>query len=195
MVPRASRASTPSLRKARSAPDENVSWEALQPRDRGQTTRRCSWPTTCSRCCGATAVAKEGAVTATVVGGGDEYKRVEDIAADRRVAHRAGQLSPEAPDVSDAATALEASTEELRYWHDAPANAAILAKRGVPFALTAQRPQAIRSSSAQAWPPRSSVGLKAADALAAVTTTPAKTARPLGPASAPSRPARSPTSP
>jgi imidazolonepropionase-like amidohydrolase len=152
-------------------PDENVSWEALQPLISGRQPALFV-ADDMLEVLRATAVAKEGAVTATVVGGGDEYKRVEDIAA-TGVSLIVPVNYPEAPDVSDAATALEASTEELRFWHDAPANAGILAKRGVPFALTAQGlkdPKQFRARVATAI----ERGLKPADALAAVTTTPAK---------------------
>jgi imidazolonepropionase-like amidohydrolase len=152
-------------------PDENVSWEALQPMISGRQPALFVADDMLEVLRAAT-VAKEGGVTAAVVGGGDEYKRVEDIAA-TGVSLIVPVNYPEAPDVSDAATAIEASTEELRFWHDAPGNAAVLAKRGVQFALTAEGlkdPKQFRARVATAI----ERGLKPADALAAVTTMPAK---------------------
>jgi imidazolonepropionase-like amidohydrolase len=152
-------------------PDENVSWDALQPLVSGKQPALFV-ADDMLEVLRATAVAREGGVSATVVGGGDEYKRVDDIAA-TGASLIVPVNYPEAPDVSDAATALEASTEELRFWHDAPGNAAILAKKGVPFAFTSQGlkdPKTFRARVATAI----ERGLKPADALAAVTTTPAR---------------------
>lgn len=120
----------------------------------------------------ASAIAREADVRAVIVGAGDEYKRVKDIAA-------AGQAVvlpvayPDAPDVSDEVDALEISTETLRHWDRAPSNASVLAKQGVTFAFTAnglKDAKLFRANVGRAI----ARGLPKDKALAAVTTEPAK---------------------
>jgi len=120
----------------------------------------------------AAAVAKEAGITPWVVGAGDEYKRAKEIAA-TGLPLVVPVNFPEAPDVSDSAAALEVSTEELRHWDQAPGNAAVLKRAGVSFALTAnglKEPKSFRANVAKAI----GRGLPADEALAAVTTVPAR---------------------
>ena len=120
----------------------------------------------------AAALAREAGVDAITVGGGDEYKRIREIAATK------GSLVipvnyPDAPDLSNADDVLEISTELLRAWDQAPSNAGIVARHGVTFALTAnglKDVKTFRANVARAI----ARGLKADDALAACTTTPAR---------------------
>ncbi len=118
------------------------------------------------------AVAKEAAVSAQVVGAGDEYKRIKEVAA-----LGLPLIVPvnflEAPDVSDPDAALEVGIEELRQFDQGPGNPAALGKAGVTFALTAsglKDPRGFRAQVARAI----ERGLEADRALAAVTTVPAR---------------------
>jgi imidazolonepropionase-like amidohydrolase len=118
------------------------------------------------------AIAKEAGITAQVVGSGDEYKRVREIAASG-LPMVVPVSFPEAPDLSDPDAAVDVSTEELRHWNQAPENPATLAKNGVTFALTANGLKDVKSF-------RGNVakaidrGLSRDQALAAVTTAPAQ---------------------
>jgi imidazolonepropionase-like amidohydrolase len=118
------------------------------------------------------AVAREAAVSAQVVGAGDEYKRVKEVAAlGLPVIVPVNFLG--APDVSDPDTALEGGIEELRHFDQGPGNAAALGKAGVTFALTASGLKDVRGFRAQVARAIER-GLEADRALAAVTTVPAR---------------------
>lgn len=105
------------------------------------------------------------------LGSGEEYKRLPEVKA------AGGKLVipvdfPEAPDVSTPAKAMGVSTETLRAWDEAPANAAKLHQAGVTFALTANGLKDVgsfRKDVAKAV----KAGLPEETALAAVTTVPA----------------------
>ncbi|HEY6867087.1 MAG TPA: amidohydrolase family protein, partial [Candidatus Eisenbacteria bacterium] len=118
------------------------------------------------------AIAREAGLRAAIVGGGDEYKRVKLIAA-------AGYPLivpvnfPEVPDVADADNALEVATEELRHWDQAPGNPAVLVKAGATFALTSNGLKDVKTFRANVAKAIGR-GLTPEQALAAVTTTPAK---------------------
>jgi len=152
-------------------PETNLSWEALQPVVAG-TQPTLFLADEMLEVLRSGAIAREAGVSGAIVTAGDEYKRVGDVA-------RAGMplivpvAFPDAPDVSDPDLALEVTTEELRAWNDAPHNAAILAKMGVTFALTAnglKDVKSFRGNVAKAI----ARGLGGDLALAAVTTVPAK---------------------
>jgi imidazolonepropionase-like amidohydrolase len=152
-------------------PETNVSLEALQAAIAGRQ------PVTfvadeMLEVLRAGALAREAGVSAHVVGAGDEYKRAAAIAASGLPLVVPVHF-PEAPKVDDEANALEVTTEELRHWQDAPGNAAALARAGVTFALTAnglKDAKSFRANVAKAI----ARGLTEAQALAAVTTTPAR---------------------
>ena len=120
----------------------------------------------------AAAIAREAGVTAQVVGGGDEYKRIGAIAA-LGLPMIVPVNFPDAPDVSDDEHAIEVSTEELRQWQDSPGNAGVLAKAGVTFALTSNGLKDTKSFGENVGKAIAR-GLDANAALAAVTTVPAK---------------------
>jgi imidazolonepropionase-like amidohydrolase len=152
-------------------PDENLSWEALQPVVAGRQPALFI-ASDMLEVLRASAIAREAGITATAVGGGDEYKRVHDIRA-TGMSLIVPVAFPDAPEVNDLATALEASTEELRHWYYAPENPSVLVKAGIPFALTSfglEDPKKFRSKVTTAI----ERGLKPADALAAMTTVPAR---------------------
>jgi imidazolonepropionase-like amidohydrolase len=120
----------------------------------------------------ASALAKEAGVRATVVGGGDEYKRVKEIAA-TGVPLIVPVNYPDAPDVADDDAALDVSLLDLRAWQDMPGDAAALAKAGITFALTSN---GLKDTKSFAGNVAKAIGrgLTADQALAAVTTVPAK---------------------
>jgi imidazolonepropionase-like amidohydrolase len=152
-------------------PEENVSWAALEPLVSGQQ-QALFVADEMLEVMRAGSIAREADVKGAIVGAGDEYKRVKAIAA-------AGfplivpVSFPEAPDVSDDANALEVSTEELRAWDQAPGNPAILQKAGATFALTTNGLKDVKTFRANVTKAIGR-GLGADQALAAVTTTPAK---------------------
>ena len=152
-------------------PEENLSWEALQPLVAGRQPALFV-ASDMLEILRASAIAREAGISATAVGGGDEYKRLREITA-AGLPLIVPVSFPEAPDVSDPATALEATTEELRHWYYAPENPSALAKAGVSFALTANGLDDAKKFRAKVTTAIER-GLKPADALAAVTTTPAR---------------------
>ena len=71
-----------------------------------------------------------------IKGRGDEYQRIADIKA-TGASFVVSVNFPDAYNVDDVYDASRISLEELKHWEMAPANAAMLAKAGVPFALSA----------------------------------------------------------
>jgi imidazolonepropionase-like amidohydrolase len=155
----------------RERPDENVSWAAMEPLVAG---RQPAWffAHDMLEVLRAAAIAREAGVTATIVGGGDEYKRAKEIAA-AGVPLVIPVSFPDPPAITDAVSAIDVSTQELRHWRDAPANPAALAKRDIPFALTATGLKDARKFRTQVGVAIER-GLSRAAALAAMTTTPAR---------------------
>jgi imidazolonepropionase-like amidohydrolase len=152
-------------------PEENVSWEALQPLVAGRQPALFV-AQDMLELLRAVAIAREAGITAACVGHGDEYKRAGEIAA-AGVSLVVPVDFPEAPDVSDPAQALEVTTEELRHWQAAPGNPAALARHRVAFALTAQGLKEVKKFRAGVAAAIER-GLDPRDALAAVTTQPAR---------------------
>ncbi len=153
-------------------PETNLSWEALQPLVAGE--RPALFVTDeMLEVLRAGAIAREAGIGAQVLTAGDEYKRVAEVAK-LGVPLVVPVNFPDAPEVGgDEADRLEIGTEELRHWQEAPGNPAALAKAGVAFALTAnglKDAKQFRASVAKAI----ARGLTEAQALAAVTTTPAR---------------------
>jgi len=151
-------------------PETNMAWDAIQPVLQGQQPLFMRVDDMLG-VLSAAQIGREAKVLPIVVGAGDEYKRAAEIEA-TGLSLVVPVKFPEAPDVSDPEDALEVATEALRYWQDAPGNAAVLAKRGVRFALTAsglEKAKTFRDAVATAI----ARGLPADDALAAVTTVPA----------------------
>ena len=152
-------------------PEENVSWEALQPVIGGKQPAMFV-ASEMLEVLRAGAVAREAGVRAQVLGAGDEYKRAKDIAA-AGLPLIVPVNFPDPPDVSDPDNALDVSTEELRDWNQAPGNPAALSRAGVTFALTSNGLKDVKSF-------RGNVakaiqrGLDPGAALAAVTTVPAQ---------------------
>jgi len=157
--------------KGKERPEENLSWAALEPVVTKQQPALFVADEMLEVLRSA-AIAREAGITAQIVGAGDEYKRVKEIAA-TGLPLVVPVNFPDVPDVSDPDNAIEVSTEELRYWNQAPGNAAALTRAGITFALTAnglKDVKTFRGNVAKAI----DRGLKPDQALAAVTTTPAK---------------------
>jgi len=155
----------------RARPDANVSWAAMEPLVAGGQPA-VFVADDMLEVLRAGAIAHEAGLSAAIVGGGDEYKRAKEIAA-------AGfplivpVNYPEAPDLSDPDNAPDVTTEELRHWDQAPGNAAALTRAGVSYALTANGMKDVKSFRANVAKAIGR-GLTADQALAAVTTAPAR---------------------
>ena len=111
---------------------------------------------------------------ASMVGSGYEYVRLDEVKAMQRKLILPLNF-PAAPAVEQVADQLDVNLADLRHWERAPANAAVLAGAGVPFALTTFKLKEKKDF----WPNlRKAVkhGLSAEVALAALTTVPASIA-------------------
>ena len=152
-------------------PGENVSWAALEPLVQGRQPALFV-ADEMLEVLRAGAIAREAGLAAVILGAGDEYKRARPIAA-------AGfplivpVNFPEPPDVSDEGNVLDVTTEELRHWDQAPGDPAALVRAGATFALTANGMKDVKSFRANVVKALGR-GLTADQALAAVTTTPAR---------------------
>jgi imidazolonepropionase-like amidohydrolase len=117
-------------------------------------------------------IASDFSLTPWFRGSGEEY-RIVDVLRGRTDPLILPVNFPDAPDVDDPEAALNASLAELRHWYLAPTNSATLAEAGVGFALTTDG-----LSSVDDFLPnvRTAVarGLSPDDALAALTTNPAR---------------------
>ena len=117
------------------------------------------------------AIAGELELDAMVVGHGEEYKRLDAVAA-TGMTHFLPLSFPEAPDVGDE-DQLNVGLEELRHWDLAPENPARLVAAGVEVAFTSHDlsdPKQIHGRLATAI----ERGLTPEQALSGLTTVPAK---------------------
>ncbi|WP_337879600.1 amidohydrolase family protein [Rheinheimera sp.] len=113
-----------------------------------------------------------GISKASLVGTGYEYNRLAELKASGR-SLILPLAFPAAPTVQQLTDQLDVELAQLRHWERAPANAAALAKAEIPFALTLHKLE----KPEQFWPNlRKAVqyGLSEQQALAALTTVPAK---------------------
>ncbi len=150
---------------------ENLAFEALQPVIAGQQPV-VMVADEMLEVLQAAKIASEAGVPATIVTAGDEYKRIAQVAATGRALVVPVNF-PDPPDVADDANALEVRTEELRHWQAAPSNPVTLARAGVTFALTANGLKDVKTFRTMVGKAIAR-GLSEDQALAAVTTTPAK---------------------
>ena len=116
-------------------------------------------------------LAAEYGVDAWYRGSGEEY-RIIDVLRGRTDPLIIPLSFPDAPDVDDPESALNASLADLRDWYLAPTSPAQLADAGIRFAITSGG-----LSSLNEFLPNLRIavarGLSTSDALAAITTTPA----------------------
>ena len=105
-------------------------------------------------------------------GGGDEYQRIDEIKA-TGASLIVPVNYPQAFEVEDAWDADNVALSELKHWEMAPMNAGMLAKAGVPFALTSA---GLRNRADFMANVRKAIenGLTEQQALEALTTTPAR---------------------
>ncbi|MBC7447646.1 MAG: amidohydrolase family protein [Hymenobacteraceae bacterium] len=117
-------------------------------------------------------VGDEAGIQYLIRSAGDEYQRVAEVKA-TGAALIVPLNFPEPYNVEDVYDAADLPLEYLQHWELAPTNPGALAKAGVTFALTADG----LKDKAQFWPNlRKAVqyGLSEADALKALTATPAR---------------------
>ena len=119
----------------------------------------------------ASKIADDYGVDAWYRGNGQEY-RILDVLQTRDEPLLIPLDFPDAPDVNDPEAALNASLAQLRHWYLAPTSPGQLAEAGVDFAITSDGLSSINDFLPNL---RSAVarGLSAADALDALTVTPA----------------------
>ncbi len=117
-------------------------------------------------------IAKEFGLSYIFKGSGDEYMRLDNIKATNAPLIIPVKF-PAPYDVSDAFDAMQVSLSDMKHWELAPSNPARLAKAGISFALT---PHGLKKKSAFLKNIKKAIkhGLSEKDALAALTTTPAK---------------------
>jgi imidazolonepropionase-like amidohydrolase len=117
-------------------------------------------------------IGEEFGVQYIIKSAGDEYQRLEEVKATG--ASLIVPLNfPQAYDVEDAWDADNVTLAELKHWEMAPVNPAMLAKAGVPFALTTAN---LRNKTDFWANLRKAIeyGLTEQQALAALTSTPAQ---------------------
>ncbi len=115
-------------------------------------------------------IADEFGLNLWIKGNGYEYRRIDEMPASFMIVP---MDFPAKPEVADPHNALQYSTEQLKHWDMAPDNAAKLANAGFTFALTSAGLKNIsdfRKNLSRAV----QRGFSEADALAALTTHPAK---------------------
>lgn len=117
-------------------------------------------------------IAKEFGVNYCVKGGGDEYKRMDEIATMKSTFILPLNF-PKAFDVSNPFDALNVDLADMRHWEMAPANPAVFEKAGVNFVLTMDGLKDKKDFSS-ALQKAIKCGLSKKQALEALTTGPAK---------------------
>jgi imidazolonepropionase-like amidohydrolase len=117
-------------------------------------------------------VGDEFGVQYIIKGGGDEYKRIDEIKATNASLIIPVNF-PEAYDVEDPLDAAAVSLADMKHWEMAPTNAGRLEKAGVNFALTSYGLKNVKDFIPNVRKAME-YGLSEAAALQAVTSTPAK---------------------
>jgi imidazolonepropionase-like amidohydrolase len=156
---------------AQARPRFDAALAALEPAAHGETTVvfECDDALAVLR---AQRLAAELGLRAWLVGSGEEYRRLAEIAA-RPAPLVLPVAFPERPKVGDEGDDLTVGLDELRHWEEAPSNPARLAEAKLTFALTSFRqkePRAIWKQLVRAI----ERGLEPDVALAALTRTPAE---------------------
>jgi len=114
----------------------------------------------------------EFGVNYTIVGGGDEYQRIENIKA-TNTTYILPINFPKAYDVENPFQASKVSLKDMKHWNLAPTNPSAFTKNNIPFVLTTYK---LKSPSDFNTNIQKAIkhGLNKTDALAALTTIPAK---------------------
>ncbi|MDX8554864.1 amidohydrolase family protein [Tenacibaculum sp. 1B UA] len=117
-------------------------------------------------------IGDEFGIQYTIVGGGNEYERINDIKATN-----ATYIIPinfrNAYDVSNPFLANKIALSDMRSWNQEPANPSILAKNNIPFALTTYKLKKAKEFNSNLQK-AITYGLDKTTALEALTTVPAK---------------------
>ncbi|GAA4276352.1 amidohydrolase family protein [Aquimarina mytili] len=108
----------------------------------------------------------------TIVGGGDEYARIDKVKA-TNASYIIPLDFPDAYDVTDPYTTTLIRLGDMRHWNQAPSNPSVLAKNGVSFSLTTHKLKKISAFNTKLLK-AIEYGLDKNIALAALTTIPAK---------------------
>jgi len=114
----------------------------------------------------------EFGVNYTIVGGGDEYQRIENIKA-TQATYILPINFPKAYDVENPFQASKISLKDMKHWNLAPTNPSAFTKNNIPFALTTHKLKSVSDFNSNI---QNAIkhGLNKTDALAALTTVPAK---------------------
>ncbi|AXT60478.1 amidohydrolase [Aquimarina sp. AD10] len=108
----------------------------------------------------------------TIVGGGDEYARVNSVKA-TNATYIIPLDFPEAYDVSNPYMSNLVSLGDMRHWNQAPTNPSVLSKNGISFSLTTHKLKKLTDFKSRIIKAIHH-GLDKKTALAALTTIPAK---------------------
>ncbi|MFC5046395.1 amidohydrolase family protein [Aquimarina hainanensis] len=108
----------------------------------------------------------------TLVGGGDEYARIQDVKA-TNATYIIPLDFPDAYDVSDPYMQNAISLGDMKHWNQAPTNPMVLKKNNVPFSLTTYKLKKVADLKTRI---KTAIkhGLDKTTALEALTTIPAK---------------------
>lgn len=117
-------------------------------------------------------IAKEFGQQYTIRGGGDEYKRIDEI-VNSKSTFIVPLNFPKAYDVTNPFDALNINLDDMRHWEMAPANAGVLEKANVNFVLTMDGLKD-KKEFTSALHKAIKCGLSKEQALKALTTLPAK---------------------
>ena len=156
---------------AQERPEENISLSVLEAAASGK--QPVIFETTDEQnILRAAKIAKEFSLSYWIRGNGYEYRRL-DAVKETKAPIILPVNFPDAPNVNTPEEALNVNLEGLRHWDFAPENPARLKQAGVPFTLTTST---LKDVSKFRMLVRTAIdrGLKADDALAALTTVPAK---------------------
>ncbi|MHA7058032.1 amidohydrolase family protein [Aquimarina sp. M1] len=107
-----------------------------------------------------------------IVGGGDEYARIDKVKA-TNAKYIIPLDFPEAYDLSDPYMANLVSLGDMRHWNQAPTNPSVLAKNGIQFSLTTHKLKKITDLETRIEK-AITYGLDKKTALASLTTIPAQ---------------------
>ncbi|MDY8137714.1 amidohydrolase family protein [Aquimarina sp. 2201CG5-10] len=107
-----------------------------------------------------------------LVGGGDEYARIDKVKA-TNARYIIPLDFPDAYDVSDPYMANLVSLGDMRHWNQAPSNPSVLSKNGITFSLTTHKLKKVADLKTRIGK-AIEYGLDKKTALAALTTVPAQ---------------------
>ena len=114
----------------------------------------------------------EFGVNYTILGGGDEYQRIENIKATNKT-YILPINFPKAYDVENPFQAAKISLKDMKHWNLAPSNPSYFSKNNIPFALTTHKLKSVKDFYSNIQKAIKH-GLTKTEALTALTTTPAR---------------------